>query len=187
MTGGTADPLRRERRRPWQPLRILFASAGQAARTCAHERVQMLAVRGRVLRVAVRDGDPALPPLLLCNGVGGSLRANPSRARELLHAATRAGSRRGYYYQLLAGASWTSLPLLPLLRHPTLVMAGDDDPIIPLINARIMHRLIPGSELHVYRGGHLDAIADPGRLAPVVQAFLTAETRPPRATKGLKT
>ena len=50
-----------------------------------------------------------------------------------------------------------------------------------------MHRLIPRSQLHVYRGGHLDAIADPGRLAPVVQAFLTAETRPPRATKGLKT
>ena len=77
--------------------------------------------------------------------------------------------------------------MLPLIRHPTLVMAGDDDPIIPLINARIMHRLIPGSELHVYRGGHLDAIADPGRLAPVVEAFLTAQTRPPRATKGLKT
>jgi hypothetical protein len=70
---------------------------------------------------------------------------------------------------------WTSLPLLPRLRQPTLILAGDDDPIIPLINARIMHRLMPQSELHIYHGGHLELAADAGRLAPVVEAFLTAE------------
>src|SRR5262249_61506387 len=32
-----------------------------------------LTVRGRVLRVDVRPGDPAWPPLLLCNGIGASL------------------------------------------------------------------------------------------------------------------
>jgi pimeloyl-ACP methyl ester carboxylesterase len=62
--------------------------------------------------------------------------------------------------------------LLPLLRRPTLVLAGDDDPLIPLVNGHIMHRLIPGSELHVYRGGHLDLIAEPHRLAPVIERFL---------------
>jgi poly(3-hydroxyalkanoate) depolymerase len=126
-----------------------------------------------------RYRDPAYAARVAGEIYGGGMRADPSRARELLHATTRVGPRRGYYYQLLAGAGWTSLPLLPLLRHPTLVMAGDDDPIIPLINARIMHRLITGSELHIYRGGHLEMIADPGRLAPVVEAFLAAETRPP--------
>ena len=30
-------------------------------------------MRGRVLRVEVRPGDPAWPPLLLCNGIGASL------------------------------------------------------------------------------------------------------------------
>jgi len=30
-------------------------------------------VRGRVLRVDVRPGNPAWPPLLLCNGIGASL------------------------------------------------------------------------------------------------------------------
>jgi hypothetical protein len=34
-----------------------------------------------------------------------------------------------------------------------------------------MHRLIARSRLHVYRG-HLDLIAEPGRLAPVVEQFL---------------
>jgi len=37
---------------------------------------------------------------------------------------------------------------------------------------RIMHRLIPRSRLHVYRGGHLELAADAGRLAVAVEAFL---------------
>jgi poly(3-hydroxyalkanoate) depolymerase len=103
---------------------------------------------------------------------GGSLRDRPERAKELLHRTARVGPRRGYYYQLLAGAGWTSLPLLPFLRPPTLVMAGDDDPIIPLANARLMRALIPRSEIFIYQGGHLELIAEPMRLAPAVESFL---------------
>src|SRR5262249_43347710 len=106
---------------------------------------------------------------------GGSMRSRPAQAAELLHAGGQAGPGRGYYYQWLASAGWTSLPLLPLMRRPTLVLAGDDDPLIPLVNGRIMHRLIAGSELHVYRGGHLDLIAEPHRLVPVIERFLCAD------------
>ena len=106
---------------------------------------------------------------------GGSVRDDPPLARELLRATTRLVGTRGYTYQLLATVGWTSLPLLPLVRQPTLILAGDDDPIIPAINARIMYSLIPRSELTIYHGGHLDLITQAGRLAPVVEAFLTAE------------
>jgi hypothetical protein len=41
-----------------------------------------------------------------------------------------------------------------------------------MADGHIMHRLIAGSELHVYRGGHLDLIAEPHRLAPVIERFL---------------
>ncbi len=108
---------------------------------------------------------------------GGSVRASPALAADLLHATTRRGPGRGYYYQLLASAGWTSLPLLPLLRQPTLILAGDDDPIIPLANARIMHRLINRSELTVYHGGHLELVSQPEPMAAIVEAFLNAETR----------
>jgi poly(3-hydroxyalkanoate) depolymerase len=112
---------------------------------------------------------------------GGSARKDPAAARDLLHGATRLGPARGYYYQLMSAAGWTSLPRLPGLRTPTLILAGDDDPIIPLANARIMHWLIPRSELHVYHGGHLELAARPERIAPVVEAFLDADRRtPPR-------
>ncbi|HLN69161.1 MAG TPA: poly(3-hydroxyalkanoate) depolymerase [Streptosporangiaceae bacterium] len=86
----------------------------------------------------------------------------------------RSGMSRGYLYQLTAAAGWTSLPLLPRLRQPTLILAGDDDPIIPLANARLMHRLIRDSRLHVYHGGHLGLVTDAAELAPVVDGFLAA-------------
>jgi len=46
---------------------------------------------------------------------GGSVRDDHLLARELLHATTRPITTRGYHYQLLATAGWTSLPLLPLV------------------------------------------------------------------------
>jgi poly(3-hydroxyalkanoate) depolymerase len=105
---------------------------------------------------------------------GGSARTEPTVARDLLHATTPLGPVRGYFYQLISAAGWTSLPRLARLRPPTLILAGDDDPIIPLANARIMHWLIPRSELHVYAGGHLELAAHPERIAPMVEAFLDA-------------
>jgi len=32
---------------------------------------------------------------------------------------------------------------LPLIREQTLVIAGFDDPVVPLANATIMHQLLP--------------------------------------------
>ncbi|HYU66615.1 MAG TPA: hypothetical protein VEK09_07675, partial [Jatrophihabitantaceae bacterium] len=49
---------------------------------------------------------------------------------------------------------------------------GDDDPIIPLANGRIMHRLMPGSELHIFRGGHLELLARADSLVPFINEFL---------------
>lgn len=120
-----------------------------------------------------RHRDPAYAASVAGEIYGGSMRTHPERARTLLHAHSRVGPQRGYFYQLGAGAYWTSLPLLPVLRQPTLVLAGDDDPIIPLVNAHVMSRLIPRSRLHVYRGGHLGLLTEADVLAPVVDGFLT--------------
>jgi poly(3-hydroxyalkanoate) depolymerase len=120
---------------------------------------------------------------------GGSARSDPARVTAAMNAHNRVGSPRGYLYQLLAGAGWTSLPFLPLLATPTLIVAGDDDPIIPLANARLMHRLIPDSALHVFHGGHLGLVTEAAQLAPVIGQFLTASedaqpAEPARAQRG---
>jgi poly(3-hydroxyalkanoate) depolymerase len=106
---------------------------------------------------------------------GGSARSQPDRVSELMHAQNRVGPALGYVYQLVAGAGWTSLPFLPLIRQPTLILSGDDDPLIPLANARLMHSLIPRSQLHVYHGGHLGLVTEAAELAPVVGRFLAAD------------
>ena len=108
---------------------------------------------------------------------GGSARADPASVAAAMHGdhsagGNRVGPSRGYLYQLTAGAGWTSVPFLPWLRQPTLILAGDDDPIVPLVNARLMHRLIRDSRLHVYHGGHLALVTDAPELAPVVDSFL---------------
>jgi poly(3-hydroxyalkanoate) depolymerase len=113
---------------------------------------------------------------------GGSARENPARIAAAMHGehavgGNRVGPPRGYVYQLAAGAGWTSVPFLPLLRQPVLILAGDDDPIIPLANARLMHRLIRNSRLHVYHGGHLGLVTEAAELAPLVNGFLS-EPRP---------
>ena len=133
-----------------------------------------------------RQRDPGHAARIAGELYGGSARKNPVVAQDLLHATARLGPARGYYYQLISCLGWTSLPRLPRLQPPTLILAGDDDPIIPLVNARIMHRLMAHSELHVYHGGHLELAADAARIAPVVEAFLDAGLTTPgsQAMKG---
>ncbi len=115
-----------------------------------------------------RDYHRTVVPLLY----GGSAREDPERVSAFMHGQSRVGSPRGYLYQLAAGAGWTSLPFLPLIRQPTLILSGDDDPLIPLANARLMNALIPRSRLHVYHGGHLGLVTEAAELAPVVSRFL---------------
>ena len=97
------------------------------------------------------------------------MRTDPGRGAALLHATTRAGPKRGYYYQLAAMTGWSSLPFLRLIRQPTLVMGGDDDPIIPVANPRMQARLIPSATLHLYHGGHLGILTEADELAPVIE------------------
>lgn len=80
---------------------------------------------------------------------------------------------RGYMYQMLAMLGWTSLPFAPFLKTPTLIMMGDRDRIVPLINGRILHKAYPNSTLHVVEGGgHLFLVTKTAETLPVITEFL---------------
>jgi poly(3-hydroxyalkanoate) depolymerase len=164
--GGLAQQFAFQHRRRCRRL-VLAATGMGSLMVPAHPRVlsRMLTPR--------RHRDPGYTTAIAGDIYGGTMRQHPEEAARALHSHTRLGPRRGYYYQLLAGAGWSSLPLLPLLRQRTLVIGGDDDPIIPAINPRLMARLIPGAELHLYRGGHLALVTEAHELAPVVERFLS--------------
>ncbi len=81
----------------------------------------------------------------------------------------------GYLYQLIAGAGWTSVHWLHKLQQPTLILAGDDDPIVPAVNARLISMLIPNNRLHiVHGGGHLFLLHSPHKVVPIISEFLDA-------------
>lgn len=123
-----------------------------------------------------RHRDPAYAARIAPEIYGGTMRTDPDAGAALLHSFTRAGPKRGYYFQLVAMGGWTSLPFLGLIRQPTLVMGGDDDPIIPVANPRLQARLIPDARLHIYHGGHLAILTEADELAPFVEKFLDEDT-----------
>jgi poly(3-hydroxyalkanoate) depolymerase len=102
---------------------------------------------------------------------GGTVRNDASVIKRLFDRQLMAGSRVGYLHQLLAGAVWTSLFALPLIRQRTLIIAGQDDPIVPVANAKIMARLLPHATVHMHAGGHVDLITNAAELAPVIESF----------------
>ena len=85
-------------------------------------------------------------------------------------------SRHGYIDQLYAISFWTGLPWLWHLSQPTLVLAGDDDPIVPVINGRILARIIPNARLEIiHGGGHLFPLERPTQIAAIIAGFLAAD------------
>jgi poly(3-hydroxyalkanoate) depolymerase len=104
---------------------------------------------------------------------GGDVRRDPTLIRAY-SARAKSPHWLGYLYQQLAFWGWSSLPWLPLLPQPTLVLSGSDDPLVPLINGRILAALIPCARLEVVDDGHLFLLINPRRVATQIRHFLAA-------------
>ena len=122
-----------------------------------------------------RYGDPQFLRKFGGEIYGGAYRHNPELIRNH-NRAIQAPSYRGYLYQLMAVSGWTSLPWLRLLTQPTLIMHGIDDPIVPLVNAKILSILIRRAELHVIDDGHLFIISRAKEVAAIVARFLATDS-----------
>jgi pimeloyl-ACP methyl ester carboxylesterase len=83
----------------------------------------------------------------------------------------------GYAWQLaaLAGDPGT-LPWLHRLEQPTLVVAGDDDPVMPLANALLLAQRLPHARLFVAPGeGHLLLLDPQSRALPAIRDFVRGD------------
>jgi len=120
-----------------------------------------------------RYRDPAYAKAIAAELYGGRMRRQPGEVRHVAYEQERLGPGTGYFLQLLAGVGWSSLPALPIIRQPTLILAGNDDPLIPLVNARIMRALIRDATLEVFDDGHLGLLTAADELGPLVSRFLT--------------
>ncbi len=107
---------------------------------------------------------------------GGRLRSHPELI-DSLHLS-RPSNIRNALFRSFPLFAWTSLFWLPSILHPALVIGGDDDPVTPLVNHRVMARLMPRASLHVVRGGgHLVLVDSPEIVAPEIIEFLNAGER----------
>jgi pimeloyl-ACP methyl ester carboxylesterase len=83
-------------------------------------------------------------------------------------------------YQLLAMTGWTSLPWLWSLPQPALVLMGRDDPLVPVINGRVLAQLIPNAKLRLIDDGHLFMVTRPKETAAMIEAFLAERSVSPK-------
>jgi poly(3-hydroxyalkanoate) depolymerase len=120
-----------------------------------------------------RYKDPAHMGRIAGEIYGGRMR-QLARAGAKTYAPVRWSSDYGYYLQLMAGIGWSSLPWLGFLRQPTLVMAGNDDPIVPLANGRITAKLIPDARLVTLEDGHLFLLTSTQESAQLITEFLNS-------------
>lgn len=153
---------------------VLVATGTGAVMVLAHPRVltKMLTPR--------RFSDPGYVASIAGELYGGTVRAHGEDVARLFVRQLHAGSKVGYLHQLLAGSVWTILFALRAVRQETLIVAGTDDPIIPVVNARILNTLLPHSRLHLHDGGHIDLVHNAAELAPVIEEFLDGRPQQPR-------
>jgi pimeloyl-ACP methyl ester carboxylesterase len=86
----------------------------------------------------------------------------------------------GYMWQLAAlTVPPGTLPWLHTLPQPTLVLGGDDDPILPFVNSLLLAQRIPGARLLRAHGeGHL-LLLDPDSVAhAVIRDFVRCDDLP---------
>jgi pimeloyl-ACP methyl ester carboxylesterase len=100
--------------------------------------------------------------------------------RDPVKRQSASGARRrlppssyGYAMQVLGGLHWSSWGFLPEIPHETLVVCGDDDPLVPVANAHMLAARIPRATLTVVeRAGHLLLWDEPERIAPHIGQFV---------------
>jgi len=89
-----------------------------------------------------------------------------------------APTKRGYLYQRGARLGWTSAWCLPFLKQKVLILMGDADKVVPVINGKILRSLIPQARLEIVKGGgHLFLISRAAEVVPVIAEFLAEPDR----------
>jgi poly(3-hydroxyalkanoate) depolymerase len=162
--GGAAQQFARSHPQRCRRLILAATSAG----------VAMVPARPRVLlkmATPTRYINPGYAKRVAGDIYGGDFRTRPELGGEL-QRHVRWQSRLGYYLQLAAMSGWTSIHWLHRLKMPVLIMAGADDPLIPMVNPRLMQRLIPNAKLQVFDCGHLFLLTRHAAAAAAIDEFL---------------
>ena len=159
--------------RPWNLARMAAAILDELG---YHGEVDVMGVSwgGAMAQQFAFQFGSRVHRLILCATSAGMLMVpgNPKALMKLAHP------RRYMNPDYMLQHFWTSVPFLPFLKQPTLVLAGDNDQIVPLINGRFLAQLIPGARLEIVSGGHLFLVSRASEVIPLIRDFLDEEPEP---------
>jgi poly(3-hydroxyoctanoate) depolymerase len=83
---------------------------------------------------------------------------------------------RGYVWQVISILRWSGFPILRKIQHEVLVLAGEDDPMIPVVNAMMLTHMLPNGRLLVIPDeGHMMMADTDSRIHPLIQEFFTTK------------
>ena len=82
----------------------------------------------------------------------------------------------GYLGQVLSSGGWSGLSLLGRIGQPTLVVTGDDDPLVPAANALLLAHRLPHARVFVAPGEGHPVLMDPdSAVLEPIREFLHAD------------
>ena len=114
---------------------------------------------------------------------GGVTARDASVRRRMIEARrVHPPSADGYALQLLGVVGWSSWHFLRSIPQETLVICGDNDPLVPVVNAQQLAERIPNSTLEIVEGaGHLFLWDDAENLGCRIRRFLDRPAKRSRA------
>lgn len=105
---------------------------------------------------------------------GGEAVLNPQLFRDYAKNSIKP-DYQGYFGQVRAMCSWTSLGWLRTLTQPTQVIAGLFDGLIPIANQLLLANTIPNAQLKIYNAGHLLMYSERESVGTLITDFLDRE------------
>lgn len=149
------------------------------ARIPAGLRLMATPVLGDLLSRTVRPGRRMLLRLLSSLGEGDTVLRHPDLFDSLLDAArdpVATAANVAEFKALLSPLGARSATRirpddLRRLTVPTLMIWGDHDPVVPVVDAQTAAELIPDASLEVLPAGHVPQLGNPDRVAHLIEEF----------------
>ena len=107
---------------------------------------------------------------------GGRARSDPAWVQRQGELRQRhPPSTRGYVTQVMGAGAFLGVRVLPRITQPTLVISGDDDPLVPAANSLLIANRVHDGRVVIAPGeGHLLLMDDDSVMLTVIRDFFAA-------------
>jgi 3-oxoadipate enol-lactonase len=139
---------------------------------------EILARRRHLIEVARGEGATAIANLQIASLVGKTTREKQPDTYDAVHRLIAQAPVEGIVGAIEAMMLRPdSIPLLPTIDVPVLILVGEEDVPTPMKESRVMDERIPGSRLEVIaQAGHLSNLERPAAFNHVLTEFLVTLT-----------